>query len=192
MTIEDKNGINPASSESQQKIKQATTQHIEVENEYEEKTVGFWIRFFAFIIDQGIVTAILGIVVYPLFKIFNWSLSDNGYFTPIAFISGIFYYGYFILMTKYFSQTLGKMIFGIRVQMVSGGKLDWATVIFRELIGRFITNKVLILYLLVIFMPKNNSLADYFADTVVIQENVYIKKKLNTLQQVPMNTQFIS
>jgi len=192
MTIEDKNGINPASSESQQKIKQATTQHIEVENEYEEKTVGFWIRFFAFIIDQGIVTAILGIVVYPLFKIFNWSLSDNGYFTPIAFISGIFYYGYFILMTKYFSQTLGKMIFGIRVQMVSGGKLDWATVIFRELIGRFITNKFLILYLLVIFMPKNNSLADYFADTVVIQENVYIKKKLNTLQQVPMNTQFIS
>lgn len=184
MTIEDNSGIN-LSQEVQQNILDTPSE------EYEEKTVGFWMRFFAFIIDQGIVSAIIGIVVYPIFKVFNWSLSDVRYFAPITIISAIFYYGYFILMTKYLGQTLGKMIFGLKVQKVNGENLDWGTVVFRELIGRFINNTIWILYLLVIFMPKNNSLADYFADTVVIQENVFVKKKNEMNQKVTLTTQSV-
>jgi uncharacterized RDD family membrane protein YckC len=184
MTMEDINGMKH-SSEIQQTIVPNPVE------EYEEKTVGFWMRFFAFIIDQAIVSAVIGIVVYPIFQIFNWSLSDVRHFAPITIISTVFYYSYFILMTKYFGQTLGKMIFGLKVQKSNGQKLDWSTVIFRELIGRFINNTVWVLYLLVIFMPKNNSLADYFADTIVIQENVYVKKNKDNAQPIAMNTQVV-
>ncbi len=191
MTIEDVNGINHSPQESQKDANQIS-QPYEVADEYEEKTVGFWMRFFAFIIDQALISAIIGIVVFPIFKVFDWSLiTDARYFAPITIISAIFYYGYFILMTKYFGQTLGKMIFGLKVQTVNGEKLNWSTVLFRELIGRFINNTIWILYLLVIFMPKNNSLADYFADTVVVQENVYIKKKKENSQPITMNTQIV-
>ncbi|MFY3792198.1 RDD family protein [Ureibacillus sp. MALMAid1270] len=187
MTIEDSNGFNHSSNESEIVTKPVNYQNV-VEYEFEQKTVGFWLRFFAFIIDQAIVSALLGIVIYPLFKVANWSITDTDYLAPITIVSAIFYYGYFILMTKYFGQTLGKMIFGIKVQTINGEKLNWSTVIFRELIGRFINNTISILYLLVIFMPKNNSLADYFADTVVIQENVYIKKKKEAGQSVQINS----
>lgn len=181
MTMEENNEINHSSQVQQHIIANPI-------EEYEEKTVGFWMRFFAFIIDQGIVSAIIGLVVYPIFKVFNWSITDASHFAPMTIISAIFYYSYFILMTKYFGQTLGKMIFGLKVQKVNGEKLDWSTVIFRELIGRFINNTVWILYLLVIFMPKNNSLADYFAETIVVQENVYIKNKKYEEQPFPVNT----
>lgn len=182
--MEDVNGMNHSSDVHQTIVAKPV-------EEYEEKTVGFWMRFFAFIIDQGIVSAIIGIVVYPIFKVFDWNLTDSRYFAPISIISTIFYFSYFILMTKYFGQTLGKMIFGLKVQKADGEKLDWVTVIFRELIGRFINNTVWILYLLVVFMPKNNSLADYFADTVVVQENVYIKKKKDTVQPVPLDNPIV-
>lgn len=188
MTIEDSNGFNHSSDEGQMVTEHVNYQDVVVD-EFEQKTVGFWLRFFAFIIDQGIVSALIGIVIYPLFKVINWSLTDTSYLAPITIVSAIFYYGYFILMTKYFGQTLGKMIFGIKVQTKNGEKLNWSTVIFRELIGRFINNTISILYLLVIFMPKNNSLADYFADTVVVQENVYIRKKKEVNLPVQVSTQ---
>ncbi len=189
MSIQDNYGSNFHPSHDSNSINNPLHESISVIGEYQEKTVGFWMRFFAFIIDQGLVTAIIGIVVYPLFRVYDWSLTDSSYFAPITIISAIFYYGYFILMTKYVGQTLGKMIFGIKVQASTGGNLDWSTVFFRELIGRFINNTIPILYLLVIFMPKNNSVADYFADTVVIQENVYIKKQTRDTTSVEVNSQ---
>nr|WP_232337039.1 RDD family protein [Lysinibacillus timonensis] len=142
---------------------------------YVQKTAGFWMRLWAFIIDSLIVTAIIGIVVNPIFHLGSWNLNDTNMLAPISIISAIFYYSYFVLMTKYFQQTLGKMIFGLKILSINDSKISWGTVFFREFIGRFISNKLPILYLLVIFMPKNNSIADYFSDTVVVHENAYIK-----------------
>ena len=67
------------------------------------------------------------------------------------------------------------MIFGLKVKTVNGEKLNWRTVLFREWIGRFINNTIPILYFIVAIMPKNKSIADYFADTVVVHENVFVK-----------------
>ena len=55
---------------------------------------------------------------------------------------------------------------GIKVIPKDGEKLTWATVIFSEGIGRFISKMLLIPYLLVVFMPKKEALHDLFADTV--------------------------
>lgn len=143
----------------------------------EEKTAGFWMRFWAFVVDILIVSAIVGIIVNPIFHLFGWSLSEARWYSPMTIVSAIFYYAYFVLTTKFWQQTVGKMIFGLKVKQKNGQKLDWLTVMFREIVGRFISNKIPFIYLLVAFMPKNAGLTDIVADTVVVQEKVFIKRK---------------
>ena len=82
--------------------------------------------------------------------------------------TGIVYYVYFVLMTKFFSQTVGKMIFGLKVVALKEEKMTWGTLIFRECIGRFISKTTVIGYLLVGFLPQKQGLHDLFADTSVV------------------------
>ena len=59
-------------------------------------------------------------------------------------------------------------------------QLTWSTIIFREVIGRFISKLLVIPYLLVAFTPKKEALHDIFADTYVIHEDAYRKKSIYT------------
>lgn len=146
---------------------------------YKNKAAGFWMRFWAFTIDILIVSAIIGILINPIFLLMDWSLNESVWYAPIVIISGFIYYLYFVLMTKVFAQTLGKMIFGLRVQKDNGEPLDWGTVIFRECVGRFISNTFFKLpYLIVIVTPQHKSVHDFIADTSVIHEQVYLKEKV--------------
>lgn len=150
-------------------------QEIVTYEQYEEKTAGFWMRFWAFIIDSLFVTAIIGIVVNPIFYMMDWDLQSFSWYAPISIISAVVYYTYFVVMTHYFRQTVGKMIFGLKVVSMTNTQLNFTTVLFREWIGRIISNAILPLYLLVVVFEKNQALHDYFADTKVVQENVFIK-----------------
>jgi uncharacterized RDD family membrane protein YckC len=141
---------------------------------YSHKEAGFWMRFWAFIIDTLLVSAVIGIVINPLFYLFDWDLEATNWYAPIVIITGVIYYAYFILMTKFFAQTVGKMIFGLKVRTDSGAPLDWMTVIFREGVGRFISNTFMKLpYLIVIFTPQHKAVHDFAADTFVIHEETY-------------------
>ncbi|WP_052129998.1 RDD family protein [Ureibacillus sinduriensis] len=151
----------------------------------EEKTAGFWMRFWAFVVDILIVSALVGIVINPLFHLFDWSLSEKNWYSPMSIVSGVFYYAYFTILTKYWQQTVGKMIFGLKVKGKNGEKLDWLTVLFRELVGRFISNKIPIIYLMVAFMPNNKGLNDIIADTMVVQEKVFVKRKKEVVTENP-------
>ncbi len=65
------------------------------------------------------------------------------------------------------------MVFGLKVISLKEEKLTWGTVLFRELIGRYITFSTGILhllYILVAFLPKKQGVHDLIADTVVIRE----------------------
>jgi uncharacterized RDD family membrane protein YckC len=75
-------------------------------------------------------------------------------------------------MTKYFKQTIGKMVFGLKVVDIElSGQLSWSTVIFREVIGKFISKTIFFIgFLVVAFSPKNQGIHDMFADTSVIME----------------------
>lgn len=148
-----------------------------VEPSIQLKTAGFWMRFWAFVLDFIVISAIVGVLIRPLFAVMDWSVSESVWYAPFTIVSGLIFYAYFVLMTKFFKQTLGKMVFGIRVQKDNGEALDWMTVLFREGIGRFINGTMLYLpYLIVAFAPDNKSIADYFADTVVVHENIYVQK----------------
>ncbi|MCP3741148.1 RDD family protein [Rossellomorea sp. BNER] len=131
---------------------------------------GFWMRFWAYLIDLIVVASIGNLLVKPIFRLLDVSIVKDGMFTPIAITGAIIFYGYFVLMTKFFGQTLGKMIFGLRVTNIKGSNLGWGTILFRELIGRFISSYMFILYAVVAFTPKKQGIHDLFADTTVIQE----------------------
>ncbi|AHN22902.1 RDD family protein [Lysinibacillus sphaericus] len=144
---------------------------------YELKTAGFWVRFWAFVLDGLIISAIIGIAVNPIFYLMDWSLSESVWYAPISIISAVLYYCYFVLMTKFFGQTLGKMALGLRVVSLKHDKLQWSDVLFREWIGRLISNIFTPLYILVAILPDNQGIHDYFAETTVVHEKVYIAKE---------------
>jgi uncharacterized RDD family membrane protein YckC len=71
-------------------------------------------------------------------------------------------------MTKFLGQTLGKMVFGLKVVDLKKNGLSWGTVLFREWIGRFISSTVIVGYIIVAFLPHKQGLHDLFADTSVV------------------------
>lgn len=131
---------------------------------------GFWMRFWAYLLDLVVVAAVSGIIVKPVFRALDFQLSASGIFTPINIASALIFYLYFVLMTKFFGQTLGKMVFGLKVIPLNDEKLSWSAVIFREWIGRYISATIWILYVIAAFTPKKQALHDMFADTAVIHE----------------------
>ncbi|ATP41449.1 hypothetical protein CSE16_16035 [Solibacillus sp. R5-41] len=143
----------------------------------QQKTAGFWMRFWAFVLDSLIISAIVGVTIRPLFAVMDWDLVGVNWYAPFTVLSVMIYYAYFVFLTKYFKQTLGKMVFGLHVEKDNGEPLDWPTILFREGIGRFINSTFLHLpYLIVAFSQKNKSVADYFSDTIVVHEKMFVEK----------------
>lgn len=132
---------------------------------------GFWTRFIAYVLDM--------IVVYSLASLLNtvsFGLLNRQFDFPILGEESLSYvivmFTYFISMTYFFSQTLGKMIMKIKVETNRGDKLSFADVVYRELVGRLLTIFLAYLpYLAVAFANKKKGLHDFIADTVVVKED---------------------
>lgn len=137
---------------------------------------GFWMRFWAYIVDVLVIVALRQLVLSPVVGFLGFE-QNTGMFSVQNILSALVFYLYFVLMTKYFNQTLGKMIFGLKVIPLKEKRLSWQTVVFREWIGRYISATIIILYVFVAFSPKKQGIHDYFADTTVIHEN-YVPKNV--------------
>nr|WP_281274482.1 RDD family protein [Mesobacillus subterraneus] len=131
---------------------------------------GFWMRFWAYLLDLLVIGSINRMIINPVFRALDFSLFEDKMFTPMAIATAIVFYLYFVLMTKFYGQTLGKMVFGLKVVDLDGKKLTWGTILFREWIGRFISATLTVLYVVVAFTKKKQGLHDLFADTTVIYE----------------------
>ena len=132
---------------------------------------GFWSRFVAYLIDMIVIYAIAS-----LLNTFSFGLLNKQLDFPILGEESLSYvivmFTYFIAMTYFFSQTLGKMIMKIKVETNKGEKLSLADVVYRELVGRLLTIfLVYIPYLAVAFTNKKKGLHDFIADTVVVKED---------------------
>ncbi|MBD8068981.1 RDD family protein [Bacillus sp. PS06] len=138
---------------------------------------GFWMRLWAYLLDLIVVGSINRLIVYPIFKLIDLPLSGASMFAPISITTALTYFLYFVLMTKYFKQTLGKMVFGLKVITISREELTWGTVIFREFVGRFISKVTYIGYLIIAFLPKKQGIHDLFAETTVIHEHKELNKQ---------------
>jgi uncharacterized RDD family membrane protein YckC len=132
---------------------------------------GFWMRFWAYLLDLLVIASINGIVVHPIFRLMNLPLEKSHMFTPLSIVTAATFYLYFILMTKIFKQTLGKMVFGLKVIDMNDKPLTWSTILFRELVGKFISKTILLIgFLMVAFSPKKQGIHDMIADTTVVHE----------------------
>jgi len=131
---------------------------------------GFWMRFWAYLLDLIVIGSIDRIIINPIFRFLKIPLTEFTMFAPISIATAITFYAYFVLMTRFFNQTLGKMAFGLKVVDLEGKPLTWGTIIFREWIGRFISATLIIGYVVIAFMPKKQGLHDLFSDTTVVHE----------------------
>ncbi|ANU12707.1 hypothetical protein B481_1251 [Planococcus halocryophilus Or1] len=145
---------------------------------YERKPAGFWVRFWAYLIDLLVVAALTSILVKPVFALSGLETTNMPWYGPFAVVSAVIFYGYFVLMTKFFGQTVGKMIMGIRVVSLKSDNLSIMTLLFREWIGRFISVTILPLYWIVGFTPLKQGVHDYIADTTVVHEESFRKNKM--------------
>lgn len=152
-------------------------------------TVGFWPRFWAFSIDLLII-ALSGGIIFHLFWPSGLEKTLVKAFILInPFFPGIWGSLYFVIMTKYFGQTMGKMIVGIRVVAKDGGSLSWLTVVMREFVGRIICQLLgtYLVYLGCIFHPQKETLGDIIGGTYVVYGEKNKKKGFVRIPTIPKN-----
>ena len=127
--------------------------------DYNYLRAGFRIRFWAYLVDLIVIGRVgIRIVIYPLFGLMGLNNSDSFMFSPVSIATTIIFFAYFVLTTKYLKQTLGKMIFGIKVVSLKGDQLIGVRFYLRELIGRYISKTIWIAYIVVAFTPKKQGL----------------------------------
>lgn len=145
--------------------------------------VGFWLRIFAFSIDLLVIWSINRLIVQSLFLVLRYPLSEES-FSAFSLSKLAVYLLYFIVSTKWTNgQTIGKIIFGIRVVSFKEEKLSWGTVLIRECFGRYILKIFPFIYLMVLFTHEKQHLADFFSDTAVVSENLVRASELSLKEQ---------
>ncbi|ARJ51950.1 RDD family protein [Staphylococcus lutrae] len=182
-------------NQTEQRATQTLTRH-----QYELDAffyAGFGRRFFSYLIDLFILWGITQIILNPIYAltgINEWKLWIEA-FSVGHVVDAVLYFAYFVLMTRYFQQTVGKMILGIKVYTHTIQKLNWSDVLYREWIGRIISNVIFGLpYLAVIFTPKHIGVHDYFANTVVVKMKYlpYIKENEGVSREYKPTTRYNS
>lgn len=144
------------------------------------RVVGFWTRFWAFLIDLAVIamsSQIFFLIVWPTGL---ETISIKSFVLINALFPGIWGSLYFVLLTMYFGQTLGKMIIGIRVVSKDGRPLSWLTVVMREVVGRTLSQLLgtYLGYLICAFHPQKQTFSDIISDTYV----VYVPTRNNLLK----------
>lgn len=143
-----------------------------LERDYAHAYASFGLRAFAFIVDMLVIGALNKIIINVLGIDLDYEIYGIEMAEILRCIVTILYFVIISLVTK--GQTLGKMIVGIRVVSLTTDKLDLGQILVREIAGRIIQNTIMILYLLPIFTPKNQSLIDFFVDTAVVKDDAFI------------------
>lgn len=143
-----------------------------LERDYAHAYASFGLRAFAFIVDMLVIGAIYKILINVLGINLDYEIYGIEMAEILRWIVTILYFVIISFVTK--GQSLGKMIVGIRVVSLTSDKLDLGQILIREIAGRLIQNTIMILYLLPIFTPKNQSLIDFFVDTAVVKDDAFI------------------
>ncbi|MGP3738523.1 RDD family protein [Bacillus sp. 4A_MP2] len=140
---------------------------------------GFWIRFWAFILDWLVVWGVNHLTVSPIFSLFGWS-KGGGWFSPFSVTTTIVFLLYFAIMTKIFQQTLGKMVFGIKVvSLQPEKKLPWMSFSLEKLWG-----DILIRFLFSMLWLGSRRKSKGFMTTLQIRwlfMNIYMKNRIKRI-----------
>ncbi len=134
---------------------------------------GFWIRFAAMLIDTLFLIGISYLLFNPLRRLMGYG--EETLYSPVDLIELVVNFLYFILLTWWTGQTLGKMLLGIRV--INGrtdgqrGNLSFGQAFMREFVGKILSSIPLGLgYLWVGWNEKKRGWHDMIANTYVIKQ----------------------
>ncbi|MGX7109604.1 RDD family protein [Facklamia miroungae] len=134
-----------------------------------EVYAGFWVRLAAYIVDFVLISLISTILTNIIGEMNKDILWGN---LPL-FFNLIIYCLYFFLMTLTLKgQTPGKILFDLRVVPINSQvhKLNFSTLMIREVFGRVIFYFVPFIALILIFTKKHQHPLDMLTDTTVINE----------------------
>ncbi len=142
---------------------------------------GFFIRLAAYILDMCILG--MGISGFRFAFLLNhfdiYEIPIFFTFTLFDVVSYIIVTSYFVLLTYYNGQTLGKMAFNIHVVDIDG-KLGFFQVLIRETFGKYLSAIILnIGYLLIIPDEKKRALHDRLCSTQVVYGETIVNNGLN-------------
>lgn len=141
-------------------------------------------RVAAYIVDF-LITGITMLVVYFIFSfdfifLFNKGILNMDFNTAIHFyrvtvVNALLICSYFTLVPYILDgQTLGKKIFRIKVVMVDGSKITFASLFIREILGKLLLNFINIFlanlasFVLMLYREDKRAIGDIFAKTMVV------------------------
>ena len=141
-------------------------------------------RVAAYIVDF-LITGITMLVVYFicsfdfifLFKkgILNMDFNTAIHFYRVTVVNALLICSYFTLVPYILDgQTLGKKIFRIKVVMVDGSKITFASLFVREILGKLLLNFINIFlanlasFVLMLYREDKRAIGDIFAKTMVV------------------------
>jgi uncharacterized RDD family membrane protein YckC len=152
---------------------------------------GFWLRFVAAIIDAIILGALQFIAVMPILGLVGIGVaSEMQDFDPsnqaeamsmagqIMAFAGVSQFIFLAIQTLYFAlmessnyqASIGKMVLGLKVTDVNGGKLDFVKAFVRNLSKVISTFILFIGYIMAGFTEKKQALHDMIAGTLVLKK----------------------
>ncbi|MDQ2086594.1 RDD family protein [Herbivorax sp. ANBcel31] len=134
------------------------------------RAAGFWVRFWAYILDIISISVLSSVAISIIVMLFGLPEQYLGWMKISFFTVGVIGFVYFTIMTRFWGQTIGKMICGIMVIRDGGKDLDWTTALVREVAGRTISQFFgsHIGYLIIPFVKKKRSCHDLLCDTYVV------------------------
>lgn len=131
---------------------------------------GFWLRFFAWIIDKiviaglmSVITAVLGVVIPGVFK----SLSSWSYDLLVLLVGWLYYA---LMESSVYQATLGKMVFDLKVTDLDKKPVSFLRASAR-FFGKILSGMILgIGFLMIAFTDKKQGLHDKLAGCLVIRK----------------------
>lgn len=141
------------------------------ERDYKFAYGGFFLRLIAYLIDTLVIASIFQIVSAMVYIDPDLSFFDFPIRALVKLSITLLYFFLMTYITK--GRTLGKFILGLRVISLTSDRLSLSQIFLREVCGRFVQDKIKILYLFVGISPKKQSVFDMLLDTTVVKENIF-------------------
>ena len=140
---------------------------------------GFWLRFWAFIIDMITIHIALGVVAIPILLWAGIPLDSepeewtNGPAVAIVYVASfLLWWLYFALLESSPRQaTLGKMALSIKVTDMAGQRISFGRATARNL-AKLISSAILLIgFIMAAFTARKQALHDIIAECLVVRSN---------------------
>jgi len=140
---------------------------------------GFWRRFFAFEVDLLLLVLLLAIFVVAGFIAADWGAGEGGMsllrkaqvivtlIFPLAVVLGIVYFSFFHAA---WGQTIGKMIFRVRVLQTSGQPLTFPLALLRTFAYLISAIPAFLGFIWMGFTSGKRAWHDLLSGTIVVRE----------------------